>query len=330
MESGKTPQLLHFDAHPDLVVPDISPELLFDRRYLVDELSIENWIIPMCATGLVDHVVWIKQEWARQMPVGRHVINVGVDKEENRLAVDSTLEYYLGEGQVNLAKDLQNPHKITLDVVELNEESSIDIITTNRDIILDVDLDYFSTNNPFWAVYKKAGLYAELRDIYKFTIDEQDLEKSLATRRGQLKYLKEIFTHLEDKKSLDEFPKQNHPLFEKIEYLVKVLADHYDLDQVDFLLIHDAGCTWDTVGLPDHRSSDEEIEQAMERAEKFLTHIPKPTIITISRSTEDDYCPADQVEFIQKQFLEVLERVYGDMVEEKPIYYYQTETMDTL
>lgn len=320
LDVDERPQLIHFDAHPDMVVPEIDPALLYDRE-LVEELSIENWIIPMCASGLIESVAWIKQSWAQQIPIGKHLFNVGVSKEGNRLAVDSTLEYFLGEGNVSLAKDLEQSQMVQLTVTDLDAAEPL-TISPRRDIILDVDLDFYSTNNPFWPLYKKAGLYAELRDIYKFTIDHKKLPESLEARREQLDYLKSVFTHLEEKRSLEGFSNKNHELFEKIEYLVKVLEEHYDLSEVDFLLIHDAGCTWDTFGLPDHRSTEEEIDVAMAGTEQLLRALPDPVIITISRSSEDDYCPSDQVDMIQDKFLSVLQKVYNSRVSSYPIYYY--------
>lgn len=324
MDPENRPLLIHFDAHPDMVVPgELDPELLYDRQNLVDELSIENWIMPMCATGLINNVWWIKQSWAQQIPVGEHSFQAGISKVNNRLAVDSTLEYFIGEGNVCLTQDLRESHRIQLNVLDLeNVEKTVPELK-NQPIILDVDLDIYSTNNPFWAVYKKAGLYAELRDIYKFTIDNENLQESLKRRRKQLDYLKRIFTHLEETKSLDEFPDKDNEIFEKVEHLVKVLKEHYPIEEIDFLLIHDAGCTWDTYGLPDHRASDEEIKEALEKTEKFLRSIPNPILITISRSSEDDYCPPDQVEMIQEKFLNVLEKVYSDRLTANPIYFYK-------
>lgn len=334
MDSGNSPQMIHFDAHPDLVVPQIDPAILYDKDQLLEELSIENWIIPLCAMGLLSEVAWIKQDWAMQMPLGEHVFNVGVaagleEGHGDRLAVDSQLEYFIGEGNfVESSKELKEPRKFLLKVIELEDSNcnSSTMKLSNRPIILDIDLDFYSTNNPFWGIYKKAGLYAELKEIYQFKIDQKDIPGTVKRREGQLKYLKSIFQHLEEKKSLEGFPEENHELFPKIEYLVKVLSEHYDINEIDFLLIHDAGCTWDTYGLPDHRSTEAEIKEAMERTEKFLRTLPDPVLITISRSTEDDYCPSDQVEDIQEQLLTILKRVYADRLEENPIYFYKAES----
>jgi hypothetical protein len=42
--------------------------------------------------------------------------------------------------------------------------------------ILDIDLDFFSTRNPFRGLYENADLYSRLRELYNFQRpeDEQD------------------------------------------------------------------------------------------------------------------------------------------------------------
>lgn len=338
MDGDSRPHLVHFDAHPDLVVPPIDPVILYDRTKLIEELSIENWIMPLCATGLITDISWIKQDWARQIPVGDHSFRIGITRqpqspelgdEVDRLAVDSKLEYFVGEGNVvESEKELRESHPIQLKVIDLNTgevtEKSLSL-KPNQPIILDIDLDFYSTNNPFWDLYKKAGLYAELRPIYQFQIYETQFNKSLIDRRKQLRYLKMAFDHLAERKSWQDFPGKDHELFPKLEYLLKVLDEHYDLNEIDFPLIHDAGCTWDTYGLPDHRSTEVEIDEALKKTETFLRSLPDPVIITISRSSEDDYCPADQVEVIQRRVLEVLRNVYGSKLTDNPEFYYENE-----
>lgn len=59
---------------------------------------------------------------------------------------------------------------------------------------------------------------------------------------------------------------------------------------------------------------------------RFLeTILYTPCIITVSRSSDDDYCPAEQVEFIQKLVLQSIYDVYGDRVNPKPILHYADE-----
>ncbi len=49
--------LIHLDSHPDLLLPrSLGPEAAMDRRALMQEVSIENWIMPMVYMGIVDKV----------------------------------------------------------------------------------------------------------------------------------------------------------------------------------------------------------------------------------------------------------------------------------
>ena len=64
-------------------------------------------------------------------------------------------------------------------------------------------------------------------------------------------------------------------------------------------MIHDAGCTFDDSELPHHVSSKQEISALLSSTEKLLDFLgSKPTIITISRSSQDDYCPPNQARYL--------------------------------
>lgn len=90
------------------------------------------------------------------------------------------------------------------------------------------------------------------------------------------------------------------------------------------------GCTCDNdADLPDHESSPQEIFSLIEQFKKFLQELQlPPTIVTISRSSYDDYCPADQVEDIQSKVLAALKEVYGEKLTGQPIYHYQDQDWD--
>lgn len=90
--------------------------------------------------------------------------------------------------------------------------------------------------------------------------------------------------------------------------------------------INFAGCTCDSTDLPHHESSLEEINMLINQFKQFLRelHLP-PTIITISRSSNDDYCPLDQVEAIQEKVLNALKEIYDDKLTNEPILYYKDE-----
>lgn len=66
----------------------------------------------------------------------------------------------------------------------------------------------------------------------------------------------------------------------------------------DWWMIYAAGCTRDQGGLPYHISTEEEIKTAITKTLKhFLHNLPPPVLITVARSTDDGYCPPDQVRF---------------------------------
>ena len=68
--------------------------------------------------------------------------------------------------------------------------------------------------------------------------------------------------------------------------------------------------------LPIHQSSEEEIQQLVDTTKQLLIMLLKnftqglPKIITIARSTDDEYTPANQVEFIQDSITMAMKHVY--------------------
>lgn len=97
-------------------------------------------------------------------------------------------------------------------------------------------------------------------------------------------------------------------------------------NEIAWMTIFDAGCTFDSNDLPHHISTEAEIIHMIEMFKRFLTGILyTPCIITVSRSSDDDYCPVKQVDFIQKLVLQTIYDVYGDRVDATPILHYTGE-----
>lgn len=67
--------------------------------------------------------------------------------------------------------------------------------------------------------------------------------------------------------------------------LVQEVEAHYPSDQVDWTMVHDAGCTFDDTGLPEHVTSRADIQQLVATTfTGLLSCLPgPPTIVTISR-----------------------------------------------
>ncbi len=91
--------ILHLDSHPDLLLPrSLSPEATADRRSLLSEVSIENWILPMAYMGVVDRVVWVRPPWSSQIREGEHLFQVGVERGSGRVRTTCLEPYFVSEG----------------------------------------------------------------------------------------------------------------------------------------------------------------------------------------------------------------------------------------
>ncbi|KAG8183446.1 hypothetical protein JTE90_005704 [Oedothorax gibbosus] len=78
--------MMHFDSHPDLVVPKhLDAERIYEKQYVINCLSIENWIIPAVYAGHFNSLVWMKPFWATQIDNGLHPFKLGVEKTSKEL-----------------------------------------------------------------------------------------------------------------------------------------------------------------------------------------------------------------------------------------------------
>lgn len=97
------------------------------------------------------------------------------------------------------------------------------------------------------------------------------------------------------------------------------LAKIIEKNRIDFEIIHSYGSGMDEKALPHHISSQKEINEMIDKFEqfigKYLLNISiKPSVVTIARSSLDDYCPTDQVNFIQDETLNVIKKSFGKYV----------------
>lgn len=94
-------------------------------------------------------------------------------------------------------------------------------------------------------------------------------------------------------------------------------------NKLDIDVIHSYGCCLDDVSLPDHISTKEEIVSMIDQfeifLEKYFSNELQPNIMTIARSSLDDYCPSDQVDFIQDEVLKRVKNYFSKQKEASPI-----------
>ena len=322
--------MVHFDSHPDMCVPRQMPaEIVFERRTLLESLSIENWIVPMMYAKHLKEVVWVRPNWARQIIDGHHNFLVG--ESDNKIFLNSTLDYFLTDGGYKDEKSLNNSKEVTVHVSEVNESLN-ELISDGMNWILDIDLDYFSTLNPFMSLYPKAQTYEKLQKIFRMEkdYDVDDLEsvsRFVEERNRQLDFFETIFQHMAQNGSLEKFQCKDPSMKEKfnlVEELIECLCQHYSIYDIDWFIVNDAGCTCDDDEhqLPHHESSEEEIQQLIGKFEKFLKSLKHPpTLITVARSSLDGYTPLHQVDTIQNQVVQALRNVFAENLATETLWY---------
>uniref|UniRef100_A0A8D0FMB3 Chromosome 5 open reading frame 22 n=1 Tax=Strix occidentalis caurina TaxID=311401 RepID=A0A8D0FMB3_STROC len=182
--------------------------------------------------------------------------------------------------------------------------------------VLDIDLDFFSVKNPFKEMYTKTE-YELLQELYSFkkphrNATEEGLLDCVENRVHQLEDLEAAFADLcdnDDEETLQKWA--SYPGMKSLVQLVHSLKTR--MESPDYEMVHQAGLTCDYMELPHHVSTEEEIEGLLQSIKVLLKDMPKPTLVTVARSSLDDYCPSEQVDIIQEKVLNLLGLVYGTL-----------------
>ncbi|XP_066100257.1 UPF0489 protein C5orf22 homolog isoform X2 [Saccopteryx bilineata] len=182
--------------------------------------------------------------------------------------------------------------------------------------VLDIDLDFFSVKNPFKEMFTQEE-YTILQELYQFkkpgtNLTEEELVDCVDTRIHQLEDLEATFADLcdgDDEETVQKWA--SNPGMESLVPLVQSLKNRMDVP--DYEMVHQAGLTCDYSELPHHISTEQEIEYLVQSIYYLLKNLPKPTLVTIARSSLDDYCPSEQVDTIQEKVLDVLRALYGTL-----------------
>ncbi|NXI53661.1 CE022 protein, partial [Chloroceryle aenea] len=182
--------------------------------------------------------------------------------------------------------------------------------------VLDIDLDFFSVKNPFKEMYTQTE-YELLQELYNFkkphrNATEEDLLDCVENRVHQLEDLEAAFADLcdnDDEETLQKWA--SYPGMKPLVQLIHSLKNR--MESPDYEMVHQAGLTCEYVELPHHISTEEEIESFIQSVKILLKDLPKPTLVTVARSSLDDYCPSEQVDIIQEKVLNLLSSVYGTL-----------------
>ncbi|XP_064455104.1 UPF0489 protein C5orf22 homolog [Ornithodoros turicata] len=224
--------LIHLDSHPDLVMPPaLDPALLNDAQHVYDATSIESWILPAVLAGHVSRVVWVRPPWSDQIPDGTHRFLVGT--RSGRAKVSCAESYFLSECMWSPEEELQDPHELSLTVQTLEEESVQGTWIKSfvgRSYVLDVDLDFYSTQDPF-ALMFTAEQDKMLQELYHMEMpldrSQGTLERVQHRREVQLNALKSSLLKMIDGKeeNTNEIESLSEELTEKDRALLQRLGE---------------------------------------------------------------------------------------------------------
>ncbi|XP_072008841.1 UPF0489 protein C5orf22 homolog [Engystomops pustulosus] len=192
----------------------------------------------------------------------------------------------------------------------------IEILEKGDAYVLDIDLDFFSVKNPFKEMYTQEE-YKILQELYSFKKPgpnclEDALVDCVENRIRQLEDLEAAFADFCEDDSEETVQRwSSNPGMSGLVQLVNSLKCR--IEAPDYEMIHQAGLTCDYAELPHHVSSEMEIEGLIQSMKCLLKNLPKPTLVTLARSSLDDYCPSEQVDYIQEKVLDVLRSLYGTL-----------------
>jgi hypothetical protein len=174
--------------------------------------------------------------------------------------------------------------------------------------ILDIDLDFFSVTNPFMGDYS-AEQFKTLKQTYAVHLplcktDHTALQQWVEQTSRKHDNLKAIIDLVASDTPTDDIETDTNREF--IALLKSLRASGGE--EVEWELVHNAGCS---MGVPHHVSTEDEVDELVEQMVSLLGRLPKPAVVTVARSTVDEYCPPSQIEMIQEKVLGALREVYG-------------------
>lgn len=202
-----------------LIPRDMPAETVFDKDELFEKISIADWMLPAAYAGHFKNILWIKPPWAKQIPEGSLTFRIG-QTEEGTIAVDCKENYFVSECLFVPTEKLKNSREVNLEVVTLGkrvEGQSDDFrdvqkvlnsyITTTTSYVLDIDLDFFSTSNPFISIYSKASMYDRVKRLYPYqppkTLTDPDVCEAVQKRLAQVEDMERCFKKLQEKREFD-------------------------------------------------------------------------------------------------------------------------------
>ncbi len=313
--SGVT--IVHVDAHPDLAVPAKPiPSGSRDPEELVSRVDIASFVLAAVRVGLVEKVVWLRPDFSFQLPDGARTFHLGA-VASGLLRVDDPSDFYvLDQGWAPLPS-LSDPVRVDVEVLPLASAVERGALARGA-VVLDIDLDAFSTRNPAADHLRSAGLVdADLDSLRSiFAREKLALAPDPETRIAELGELLGAVATLSEG-PWSEQPRAAFRLWRRGVGPFEIVELHRILGSLppsypSSGLLENGRLL---VGLPEHTGvpTDEVRARARALADLLRGGSVSPVLITIARSVEDGFTPRDEWPRIEWAVLLALFDVLGNV-----------------
>jgi len=307
-QSQKNMALLHFDSHPDMVpswnmtkksVECLCAHKCTNRKTLLEENSIETWIPTLVLEGYVNCVIWVCGQWCTQLPQGTYHLLVGTHQNRVKIARNDgktgDLPYFGDEEQVAPSKlSCALPWKLHV-IKSVKDTNRLQSLLQGRPFTLDIDEDYFSVNNPFGErirQYFGSSVHATVEKIGKWKVHDE------------YKYYDQLKSILHGKNvsgDMANLIQKGNP-YAMAKKLLNKNTKHFKNLLLDAI---------EHTHLPHHITPMGDILDMLRNIETLLKKLPKPRLITVATSREDEYTPELQALDMYNHTISMLKRAYG-------------------
>jgi hypothetical protein len=347
---GQDWSMIHFDAHPDLACPRLPAMACFvprqptassqvneaEEKNLYEWLDLSSsgiaeWIIPLVMAANLRVVEWIKPSFSTQLPNGFHRYKIGAHEDSMsprsekinsfldlpptaEIKTDLSLPYYLDDDSVVPSEQLLLAQTLELHVTELSHETTA--FSSNQSSegfwSLDICLDYFSCLNPFMSDIDRVdpAVTDALLNLMGKAVRYTQATKSPSHLKDVVRDILSSKTSCIDSSGSHEQLSSFYETKEEATALIDNLERLIEENASVLPLVLKAIPHW---SMPHAVSSADEsqILESLSRVERAIQgRSGIPFVVTICRSSDDEFTPPSVVESLQEKVLLMLHRVF--------------------
>jgi len=353
--------LVHVDSHSDMMSVEDSQGFLGSPDMILKNPEIGDFITRAVVAGKLVSVHWIRSDFNigfyNGPNIGHWKIRAGLSDEMacfiscERIGNDFDDFPETDVEQLESCDESEVDRIVDAEIIVSKLDALVEYPRNRGDWILDIDMDFFATNDPSIALFESFGFSREwveenflgvfscpemddareitqLRKISLYLIRKRDISTKTA-----LKIIEEVDGNCQIQ-DLQKFRKLLQALKRFDEAELECWGKLWNMDILgwtgDFITtIASSGAVLGPVGLPSKR----EIELEAKRLQKFIKDEVKlrskgPLCVTISKSKKfDHYLPESRADFIEEITYGILKETFQNLkIERHPDFSFEKET----